>query len=436
MALVRFGDNRYDYFNKNNYILFSADDTHNYLFDYVASDLSCLSKLLEQYISKKINITTFELKNNSNSIENIYKIKEILVSAHPYYRHEYKKTIIKAIGNYFNELLLYSVYTQNTLCRDCTLAQEWYYQRFRALIPSSLVRASDYSDGLLPLDFYHKYKILIDDVGYNECEVDETFILDIPSKMPVGFYRELRFQQNIRNMIYFLLDISAQNMSNLTISQRIWIYSNIFKRQTDLSDMCVNRKLLFLPTLRLENNIQTEDASTFNNDNLEDNINDMFRPFYNLKSLDAANNSIPKNMMDTIIEYAKTIDKNPIYEDYEISNIQELLTLEVLSMIRSESVIKKCENCGKYFVPKTKKNKYCSETCYKVSKKKKFQQKRENDPALKLYDTAYKTHYARYRNEIISSKKFTTWQYEAKTKLDLVRAGELDISSFQEWLRK
>jgi len=82
-----------DYLDKNNNILFSANNTHNYLFDYVATDLSCLPKILEQYIAKRINTSTFELRKYKNNIEDINKIKKILISTHPYYKYEYKKQL-------------------------------------------------------------------------------------------------------------------------------------------------------------------------------------------------------------------------------------------------------------------------------------------------------------------------------------------------------
>lgn len=437
MALVGFVDNKYDYFDKNNRILFSADGTHNYLFDYVAHDLTCLPNLFEQYIFHKIDVSTFELKHNTKSINFIYKIKEILESAHPYYKHEFKKTIIMAIGNYFNKLLLYSIYTKEYLSLDCTLKEQWYYEKFNHLIPFPLVRASDYSDGFSPLDFHHRYKILVDEVGYNVNEIEETFVYNVPSKMPNGFCEELEIQKNIHNMLYFLLDMSVQNMDELTVSQRIWIYSNLF---SGLSDMCVNRKLLLcLTPLPSENNQQTD----LYKDDLRDKnkLNNIFCPLKNYYLSDTANSAVSIDIMDDAIEYAKTINESQIYEVYEISDLQELLTLEVLFMIRSGLAIKKCEICGKYFVPKTKRNKYCEridgsgKNCYAIAKKEKNKQRLEKDPALKLYNTAYKTRYAQFKHETINTKAFNAWQYNARQKLDFVREGKLDISEFQEWLK-
>ena len=447
MACVGFSDTGYDYYNKDNYILFSADNTHNILFDYVASDLSYLPKLLEQYVSGRINTSTFEFRQHHDNVENITRIKEILISAHPYYKYEYKKVIINAIGDYFNKLLLYSICTKKTLSFDCPLKKEWYYPKFHALIPSSLVTAGDYPNGLFPIDFYYRYKEWVNDMGYKDGEIEETFIINVPSKMPIGFSKELQIQKNIQNMLYFLLDVSAQGMENLTTSQRMWLYGNMFYKAKNLSEMRVIRKLLFRPPALYSEKDRIEDPYfPYSNEKLKNNdkMNSIFHPFYTFGALDIANNGIPTNMIDSfnsITEYAKTINPTKIYEEYEINNLQELLSLEIMTIVQSGMVIKKCGNCGKYFVQNDKKKKYCNRidesgiTCPKVAKMRRTQEKFENDPALKLYNTAYKTHYARYKHETITKKKFNSWQLEAKEKLDQVRAGELDISIFQKWLK-
>lgn len=63
MTYAEFRDNGYNYFDKNNNILFSVDKMHNYLLDYIDANLSCLPKILEQYITQRIDASDFELKN-------------------------------------------------------------------------------------------------------------------------------------------------------------------------------------------------------------------------------------------------------------------------------------------------------------------------------------------------------------------------------------
>ena len=75
-------------------------------------------------------------------------------------------------------------------------------------------------------------------------------------------------------------------------------------------------------------------------------------------------------------------------------------------------------------------------SCYKAAKSKLHKQKLDNEPAFKEYNTAYKRHYAQIKSGFMSEKAFKSWQFEAKTKLDQVRKGELDFLIFHEWLKK
>ena len=294
MTYAEFSDNGYNYLDKYNNILFSADNTHNYLFDYVATNLSDLSEVFEQYITKRIDTSDFGLRKYKNGIEDINKIKEILISAHPYYEYEYKKTIIKAIGNYFNKLLLYSVFTQDTLPFDYTIKENWYIEKLHILIPSSMV-AGNYPNGLSPFDFYHQYKIWIGDRGYSVGEIEESLIPNVPRQMPIGFSEELLIQKNIWDLI---LHISTQPLRDLE-----------------------------------------------NNDITSTKLPSSYEP----ESLDIVGSGIYANMLypnGSVFVRGKTISTNNIYE---INNLQELLYLEIWNMVQSKTEIKSCENCGKYF---------------------------------------------------------------------------------------
>lgn len=62
MTHAEFNENGYDYLDKNSDVLFSADNMHNYLFDYVDANLSCLPEILEQYITQRIDTSDFHEK--------------------------------------------------------------------------------------------------------------------------------------------------------------------------------------------------------------------------------------------------------------------------------------------------------------------------------------------------------------------------------------
>ena len=425
MALVAFRDSGYDYFDEGNYILFTTDNTHNYLFDYVAKDLSQLSKLLERYVSKRMDIATFDLNNDYQDNDNdSTEIKEMLMSLHPYYAHEYREAIIKAIGYYFNDLLVYSSYTGNSF--KCIYREKWYIERFTELAAAFLREDEKYSE-----KFYGKYK---ERVNADECEsIEENFVDNIPTEQPIGFINEITTQKAVKNMLYLILDISAPIISELAMPQRIWLYSNIYQ-----SDMEVIKKLSFRPPILYQSNHDYSLRTEYIN-----KMYDLFKPLYGLSIVDIDCDGVPPgklNFLNDAVKYAKTITKTEVYEECEINNLHQLLYLEILSMIQANTDIRKCKHCGKYFIVTNRKIAYCDRTdergdrCSAVGSKCSFQKKLKTEYPLKIYNRAYKTHHARVQHGTMSRNDFLAWCDEAKENLNKVRAGELDIFIFEVWL--
>lgn len=196
MAYVEFNEQEYKYFDNNHNCLFSIykDEyySHYALFKYASTPLEKLPILFQEYISEKIDIITFELKDHSDKDDKtINKIKEILTSAHPYYKYECDKVIIKTIGEYYNKLLLYSIYRCQILNRELPFQDSWYYDRLIHLMPTALINNGDFPDGLYPDDFYRIYKDLLDIKDFDPRKIEEKFIFNVPSKMPQGFSVEL-----------------------------------------------------------------------------------------------------------------------------------------------------------------------------------------------------------------------------------------------------
>lgn len=416
MLYAEFRDTKYECFDRNYDLLFTSDETHNHLFEYVAKDLSSLPILFEQYISNIMDTTTIKLKKNQGNDDDILKVEKKIKSIHPYYKWEYKEIIVSEIVDYFNSLL---VYLHHKLSKDA------YYEMIHVLIPSSFV-----SD---PTDYYDFYNIYAKWMGLEIDDDIEISTLNVPQQKPQGFIKEISTQNTISNMLYFILDIAAPNIEKLTISQRTSLYGNIFQR--DYESMPIIKRTSFAP-IRFRNNTSITNMYK---------INDIFNPLNNLKHLNIAYNGIPASMtksLNAAIEYVSNIKTTKVYEEYEINSLHELLFLEILSMIQASTMIRKCKNCGKYFIVDNRKTVYCDRIdesgicCSAVGSKRTFNQKVEQDEALKIYTRAYKTHHARVRKKKMSQDNFSIWCAEAKANLEKTRNGELDISTFQEWLKK
>lgn len=432
MAYALFNENSYEYLDENNRILFSIDNTHIHLFDYITKDLSCLSELLERYILQKIDIETFELKEQTNDTSNISRIREILTSAHPYYIHEYRKVILNAIGDYFNKLLVYSFFHSDSKPKPDIEKKEWYTNRITALMEPLLQPDEHY-----PTDFYNNLKQWIDPEAY---KIEEFLIPDIPSKRPTGFYSEIKTQTSVYNMLYFILDISAAQIGELTMHQRAWLYGNIFQGEYKyLEEPAISEHISFLSPLQPQYGHNSGKQ-------LEDNkIARTFLSLHDIQGLNIGRDGIPigkAEPLDIAIEYAKAITTTTIYRKHEIDNLYQLLFLEIITMIESNIMIRTCKNCGKYFVVNNRKIVYCDRIdesgacCSAIGSNRSFQQKLEEDEALKIYTRAYKTHFARVRKKKMTQEDFSDWCSNAKKNLNKVRQGELAISTFQEWLKK
>lgn len=444
MAYAEFYNDEYMYLSDRKYLLFSADNTHNYLFDYIDADLSRLPCLLERYISDRIDTTTFEITDRYTETAEITDIKEILISAHPYYVHEWKKIIMQAIGEYFNALLLYSGYQTRTLSPDLIgnachseKFEKWYKDRITVLLAPLLT-----SDDTFPTDFYHTFIRQTYGNTYMGRTPDsetEDFILNVPQHEPHGFDRELQTQKTASNMLYIILDILAPKLENLSLQQRKWIYDNISGMAYPQSEFSILMQQSSCRPAVFHDENRSAEATQANE------LANTFQPLYALNNINIERNGFPADLADSLssaIQLAKTLQPIEIFTTYQIDSLQALLYLEIMAMIQKGTMIRKCRRCNKYFMVYNRKVAYCNRInesglrCSDIGSQESYKKKLNTDEALKIYTRAYKTHYARIKKGNMSQAAFQLWCDEAKAKLTMVRTGELDITTFQSWLKK
>lgn len=242
---------------------------------------------------------------------------------------------------------------------------------------------------------------------------EECLVPNVPKKKPNIFIDEIMTQKEMIRILYYILDISNKDIGKMKIPQRIWLYGNKFGNVD--AELSVTQRLFFKPPIRFA--IKSAHG--------ESDI-----------PIDVTNN------FESAIEYAKKIKDSKIYEEYEINNLRELLYLEILDMAKSGTMIRKCRHCDKYFVVPNHKTFYCDrmtesgKPCSVIGPKKSYRRKMGKEPALEIYNRAYNTHFKRCQNEKMSADDFSKWTAEAKDNLEKVRNGELDITSFQKWLKK
>lgn len=127
---------------------------------------------------------------------------------------------------------------------------------------------------------------------------------------------------------------------------------------------------------------------------------------------------------------------------YECKSVYEVLSVELYTMLHHDIRVKKCKNCGHYFVVKGKHDSdYCTrimagetQTCQKIAATQTFQQKVGSNDVYKLFQRFYKRYHARMKVGTVKPDAFKKWNMEACTKRDLCAAGNLELADFQAWL--
>ena len=164
------------------------------------------------------------------------------------------------------------------------------------------------------------------------------------------------------------------------------------------------------------------------------------------------NNYVPKKKSQThfefsmdlpagIVDYVKQ-EGQDIMLSYLCESLNDIASLEFLQMIDLNYRIKKCKNCGGYFVLSGKHNSdYCSkilgdtnQTCQNIGALKNYKNKVDDNEAHKLFLKYYKRYHARQKVGSIKPDKFKKWNMDACTKRDLCADNQITAKEFEQWL--
>ncbi len=122
-----------------------------------------------------------------------------------------------------------------------------------------------------------------------------------------------------------------------------------------------------------------------------------------------------------------------------------LMRFELMKMVSLDIPIRKCANCGRYFILDGRSDiEYCSrplgdkpgKTCQDVGALNKYMDKVHADPIRKEFHKAYKRNHSRVRVGSMTQPEFLEWSDEAREKRDQCIAGELSKDEFMEWVNR
>lgn len=147
-------------------------------------------------------------------------------------------------------------------------------------------------------------------------------------------------------------------------------------------------------------------------------------------------------------EIAKVVEtENLLPYNYLCKNIIPTFIIELLELTTIENIeIKKCKNCGKFFVPENRSDElYCSnifengKTCKEVGPFKVKQKLMEENNDLKVYRNVYQKLLLRTRRNPMNDeyeKEFIEFKKKNAELKEKVNNGELTQEQYMEWLNK
>ena len=133
-----------------------------------------------------------------------------------------------------------------------------------------------------------------------------------------------------------------------------------------------------------------------------------------------------------------------IAELYEICTIRDMLRFEFIKMIERDIFIKKCQNCGHFFMPRRRADaEYCERVmdggtrkCSEIGALRKYERKVAGNPILEAYSKAYKRFNSRTRAKKMTQTEFLNWSEEARKLRSKCEAGDLPFEEFVAWLEQ
>lgn len=167
----------------------------------------------------------------------------------------------------------------------------------------------------------------------------------------------------------------------------------------------------------------------------------IMRDSYSRKYQELGNNS-EYELLDTLEEKNMVLSMSDTHMSNDLSSICYAI-LEELSKTPNYP-IKKCQNCGMYFIPKAKTDEiYCdypkedSKPCRDLGAFQAYTERLKNNQAMGEYRRTYQQKFMQVRKDKSNTKlakDFETWKKKAKEKINDMKKGKLTENEVYKWL--
>mgnify|MGYP000873818306 CR=1 FL=1 len=130
-------------------------------------------------------------------------------------------------------------------------------------------------------------------------------------------------------------------------------------------------------------------------------------------------------------------------DSYWFYSLADIMYFELINAVKGNILIKRCENCKRYFVPSGRNDAlYCKriapgseKTCVEIGAIKKYEKQIESNPIRKAYRMEYKKRYARVLKRAMNKTDFFDWSEKMRMLRDEALDGKISYENFIEKLR-
>lgn len=302
--------------------------------------------------------------------------------------------------------------------------------------PILQVNYSNLSSNYTKKDLFEEYlpELLTMNNAYsNQTEVQSHPYIKYAETFYPNFFNDLeghirydanlsRLQNTYKLALPFCFDINYNpNLNQLTAYERYYLFIRIYKHLRYTIENTIDFSIIHLP---YEGTNSIYDL-TINKDGEID----------------------PKNITKKLVNHIKKL--KPSYATgIDCESTKSIAFNEFRIMLDLNTSMKKCKNCGNYFILK---GDYVTDYCDSIPKGEKYtckkiaaiaarKEKVNANPILKEYEKAYKRNYARSNNNKITQEEFRQWVVEATKKRDITEEqynnnpNESIIKEFKKYL--
>jgi hypothetical protein len=240
-------------------------------------------------------------------------------------------------------------------------------------------------------------------------------------------------QKSISTWIFMTLDNTNPDLAKLSSKSRIGLYGLLYSGE-------------YMPILKshMELNILRPQSFSGFGAGLDFDEKATFAVYESISKMQSTPALPAPDCIQALLTAAEQITEDCERRTYVTETLEDLLKLEVYGMAREDIRIKRCKNCGRYFILEKGNLEYCdriaageTKPCSEIGKTRTYEQRiTGGNSAMALYRKAYKTHFARIKSGSMTREEFDLWKAEATEKRKLAESSKLDFNEYAAWLKE